>query len=1042
MVEKALIRAGVPCEIAGSRAFFDKPAVRAALAYMRLALNEADDAALLECINVPPRGLGDKALAALRSAAAGASGAAAGRGAAAAPTLARPLLGAARALAAGRSLSAVALGASPRRALRGFVDLIERIFAAAAAGGAPAMVRAAGAALVAESAAASTAASSPPPRSVSPPLSSVPRGTSAVDVPSQPAAKRSPVPVPAQRRGTSGALATATLANGGGGFATAGAALRAAEESGGVTRDDEDGTGAPAPRKALAAAATSSRELTAKEKEHAEAARALAALAELASDHDAMLAAGGDVGGGDRDTATTSGLAERAARFLDDVGLASAGPADLEEDGDGASRGGGRVTLCTIHKAKGLEWDVVFLVGAHDGGLPTRARGEHDEASGRLPRARDGRALARADDAHRDEERRLFHVAITRARRALVLTNAARGPPRGDDNTADEQRPSPFIELLPRSAVVHEERRADAVGSGAARAAPPDERAAPAAPPPLPPPCTLVSAAFAPRPRCTGHDIAAAIVWEDRPPLASQDEADVGTGAGARRRVCVCGLPRARACGYRELHSDFVARSTRSATSRFFGATAVPRAAGKPPSPSPLALTDGGNARAGAAQASAAASSEAAAVAPSKPASTKGPRSAPARGCGDAGAKPLSSFFAATTLTKGAAVPRSAATAVPPAAGARPSSVPSGAARRPGNVTLSGVLSQRGAKPSTAHAKPRGPLARFTVPRATSAPASLVRPAKAIATGAQSAINAASTSATLGDGAASAAATLLAAPQPAAPSPRCVHGRSSECAECATISHRSKVLAELTARAQAVAVGTAAAAVREDPCVDGQSVLASLVAVAAPVARASASPARSAAAPVAAAVTSVRPDPSRATVVERGSEDDPHVFGRSGAGNAAASRARPQRRRRGDATAAGGVTSAGPQHGTSTDFVATSDHASKRARAANAARPFVRRLWTALVAAIGRERDRKRGGGARGGGRARVPAPLRGQRQMSQFLAGSTRADQTNPEAVEKHSTKIAVADKGDGTGVSPLGEIDTNAGGPAPLKRSKRSAD
>lgn len=61
---------------------------------------------------------------------------------------------------------------------------------------------------------------------------------------------------------------------------------------------------------------------------------------------------------------------------------------------------------------------------------------------------------------------------------------------------------------------------------------------------------------------------------------------------------------------------------------------------------------------------------------------------------------------------------------------------------------------------------------------------------------------------------------------------------------------------------------------------------------------------------------------------------------------------------------------------------------------------------------------------------------------MSQFLAGSTRADQTNPEAVEKHSTKIAVANKGDGTGVSPLGEIDTNAGGPAPLKRSKRSAD
>ena len=244
---------------------------------------------------------------------------------------------------------------------------------------------------------------------------------------------RPAVPVPAR----GGGLATATLANGGGGFATAGAALRAAEESGGVTRDDEDGTGAPAPRKALAAAATSSRELTAKEKEHAEAARALAALAELASDHDAMLAAGGDVGGGDRDTATTSGLAERAARFLDDVGLASAGPADLEEDGDGASRGG-RVTLCTIHKPRpgGTSCSSSARTTAAS---PARARGEHDEASGRLPRARRPRACARGR-AHRDEERRLFHVAM-QARRALVLTNAVAGAARRD-NAADEQRPA------------------------------------------------------------------------------------------------------------------------------------------------------------------------------------------------------------------------------------------------------------------------------------------------------------------------------------------------------------------------------------------------------------------------------------------------------------------------------------------------------------------------------------------------------------------------------------------------------------------------
>lgn len=57
-----------------------------------------------------------------------------------------------------------------------------------------------------------------------------------------------------------------------------------------------------------------------------------------------------------------------------------------------------RVTLCSIHRAKGLEWDLVFLAGACDGILPH----------------------ARAEDL--DEERRLFYVAATRARESLVLS--------------------------------------------------------------------------------------------------------------------------------------------------------------------------------------------------------------------------------------------------------------------------------------------------------------------------------------------------------------------------------------------------------------------------------------------------------------------------------------------------------------------------------------------------------------------------------------------------------------------------------------------
>jgi superfamily I DNA/RNA helicase len=59
------------------------------------------------------------------------------------------------------------------------------------------------------------------------------------------------------------------------------------------------------------------------------------------------------------------------------------------------------ITLLTIHAAKGLEFPVVFVVGAHDGGLP------HLRADG-------------ANDL--DEERRLFYVAVTRAKERLEIS--------------------------------------------------------------------------------------------------------------------------------------------------------------------------------------------------------------------------------------------------------------------------------------------------------------------------------------------------------------------------------------------------------------------------------------------------------------------------------------------------------------------------------------------------------------------------------------------------------------------------------------------
>jgi DNA helicase-2/ATP-dependent DNA helicase PcrA len=88
--------------------------------------------------------------------------------------------------------------------------------------------------------------------------------------------------------------------------------------------------------------------------------------------------------------------ADSLDQFLEEVSLV----ADADEvDGDAS-----RVTLMTLHTAKGLEYPVVFIVGMEDGVFPHL------------------RSLAEPDEM--EEERRLAYVGITRARERLYLSNA------------------------------------------------------------------------------------------------------------------------------------------------------------------------------------------------------------------------------------------------------------------------------------------------------------------------------------------------------------------------------------------------------------------------------------------------------------------------------------------------------------------------------------------------------------------------------------------------------------------------------------------
>ncbi|MFA6565549.1 MAG: UvrD-helicase domain-containing protein, partial [Candidatus Paceibacterota bacterium] len=94
---------------------------------------------------------------------------------------------------------------------------------------------------------------------------------------------------------------------------------------------------------------------------------------------------------------------EGVQKLLEDAALASDQDSLMHNKTDAP-----RVRLMTVHAAKGLEFETVFVTGLEDGLFPHRNFGESGESQN-----------------HKEEERRLFYVAISRAKKRLFLTYAS-----------------------------------------------------------------------------------------------------------------------------------------------------------------------------------------------------------------------------------------------------------------------------------------------------------------------------------------------------------------------------------------------------------------------------------------------------------------------------------------------------------------------------------------------------------------------------------------------------------------------------------------
>ncbi|WP_288620771.1 UvrD-helicase domain-containing protein [uncultured Treponema sp.] len=106
------------------------------------------------------------------------------------------------------------------------------------------------------------------------------------------------------------------------------------------------------------------------------------------------------------------------------------------DDLDDGEQDKGKVNLMTVHASKGLEFPVVFIAGAEEGLMPH------------------ARAVEEGGEQAIEEERRLFYVAVTRARDRLFISSCLK---RRKMTATVECAPSRFLEEIPESLVEYHE---------------------------------------------------------------------------------------------------------------------------------------------------------------------------------------------------------------------------------------------------------------------------------------------------------------------------------------------------------------------------------------------------------------------------------------------------------------------------------------------------------------------------------------------------------------------------------------------------------